>query len=126
MSKSLDQKIATARRMAPQELPKARLCAEVILAISEGEDAVALAVTELKKGLGNNWSITTAMQFMSGRRGAFAAECALLPERPRLHLAHLVAKKVCSDHGLGGVNAPDHVDVAQLSSLVSAAQRYAA
>ncbi len=125
MSKSLDQKIASVRRMAPHELPKARLCAEVILATSEGEGAVELAVTELKRSLGNNWSVVTAMQFMSGRRGAFAAECAAPPERPRLHLAHLVAKKVCSDHGLGSVNAPDNVDVAHFVTLVSAAQRYA-
>jgi hypothetical protein len=122
MSKSLDQKIAGIRRVAPQEVPKARLCAEVILAA--GEDEMQLALTKLKKSLGNNWSTVTAMQFMSGRRGALAAECAPPLERPRLQWAHLVSKKVCSDHGLGGVSPPDNAEVAHFFALITAAQRY--
>jgi hypothetical protein len=126
MSKSLDHKIASTRRKAPLELPKARLCAQVILAAIDGESAEELALQELKQGLGSNWSGTTAMQFMSGRRGAFAADCAAPSERPRLYLAHLVANAVCSEHGLGGVNPPDNVDFSHFNALVLAARRYAA
>lgn len=98
------------------------LCANVILASIESEDAIEAALGELKRGVGLNWSAVTAMQFMSGRRGEFAADCATPDERPRLYLAHLIAKQICSDEGLGGVNPPDGMDVAKLHLLVAAAR----
>jgi len=119
-SPTLRTKIAQARAFAPHELPKARLCANVILAAVDGENAMQSAVAQLKQGLGNNWSPVTALQFMSGRRGEFAADCAAPQEQAQLYLAHLVAKQVCSDEGLGAVAPPDGIDVAKLHSLVAA------
>lgn len=119
-SPALRAKIAQARAFAPHELPKARLCANVIFAAVDGESAIASAVAQLKLGLGKNWSPMTALQFMSGRRGEFAADCAPLQEQAQLYLAHLVAKRVCSDEGLGAVAPPHGVDVAKLHSLITA------
>lgn len=123
-SPALKSKIAQARALAPHELPKARLCANVILAAGDGESAMALAVAQLKQGLGNNWSPVTALQFMSGRRAEFAAECAAPTEQAQLYLAHLVAKQVCSDGGLGAVAPPDGIDMAKLRSLVAAVKTH--
>lgn len=119
-SPSLRQKIAQARVSAPHELPKARLCANVILAVMEGEDAVKSAIAQLKHGLGNNWSHITAFQFMSGRRGEFAADCAAPEEQVQLHFAHLLAKQVCSQEGLGSVQSLDGLDMAKLRALALA------
>lgn len=123
-SPALRAKIAKARVYAPQELPKARLCANVILAAVDGENRMESAVAELKQGLGNNWSPITALQFMSGRRGEFAADCAAPHEQAQLYLAHLVAKRVCSGEGLGAVAPPDGIDVAKLHALVAAAKTH--
>ena len=123
-SPALRTKIAQARAFAPNELPKARLCANVIMAAVDGENAMASAVAQLKQGLGNNWSPITALQFMSGRRGEFAADCAAPQEQAQLYLAHLVAKRVCSEEGLGAVAPPDGIDVAKLHSLVAAVKTH--
>lgn len=123
-SPALRTKIAQARAFAPHELPKARLCANVILAAVDGENAMESAVAQLKQGLGNNWSPVTALQFMSGRRGEFAADCAAPQEKAQLYLAHLVAKRVCSDEGLGAVAPPDGIDLAKLHSLVAAVKTH--
>lgn len=123
-SPALRTKIAQARALAPHELPKARLCANVILAAVDGENAMESAVAQLKQGLGNNWSPVTALQFMSGRRGEFAADCAAPQEQAQLYLAHLVAKRVCSDEGLGVVAPPEGIDVAKLHSLVAAVKTH--
>lgn len=48
---------------------------------------------------------------MSGRRGEFAADCAAPEEQMQLHLAHLVAKQVCSQNGLGAIQSHDGLDV---------------
>lgn len=125
-SPSLRHKIAKTRAAAPSELPKARLCANVILAALEGEEAVQRAVAELKQGVGNNWSPVTAFQFMSGRRGEFAAECAAPEEKVHLLFAHLVARQVCEQEGLGAVLTPDNIDMAKLHAValsVKAANR---
>ena len=122
-SPALRHKIAQARAFAPHELPKARLCVNVILASVAGENAMELAVAKLKQGLGKNWSPVTALQFMSGRRGEFAADCAEPQEQAQLYLAHLVAQQVCSDEGLGSVVPPDGIDVAKLHSLVVAIKK---
>lgn len=79
---------------------------------------------QLKQGLGNNWSPVTALQFMSGRRGEFAADCAEPQERAKLYLAHLAAKQVCSYEGLGAAAPPDGIDVARLHSLVAAVKTH--
>lgn len=123
-SPALKTKIAQARAFAPHELPKARLCANVILAALDGENAMESAVLQLKQGLGNNWSPITALQFMSGRRGEFAADCAAPQDQAQLYLAHLVAKRVCSDEGLGAVAPPDGIDVAKLHSLAAAVKTH--
>jgi hypothetical protein len=122
MSPSLRQKIARARAQAPHELPMARLCADVILAALDGEAAMQSSIAQLKNGVGQNWSPVTALQFMSGRRGEFAADCAAPEEQANLHLAHLVAKHVCSENGLGAVQSPDGLDMAKLRALVLAAR----
>ena len=119
-SPALRHKISKARLVAPLELDKARLCADVILSSTEVEDAMAAAVVLLKQRLGNNWSPVTAMQFMCGRRGEFAADCAEAHERAQMYLAHLVAKHICSTEGLGAVNPPDGTDVAKLHALIAA------
>lgn len=62
----------------------------------------------------------TAIQFMSGRRGEFAATCADSIEKIPMYLAHLVAKEICSSHRLGAVNPPTDVDVATFKALVIA------
>jgi hypothetical protein len=92
----------------------------VILAAVDGVGALDSAVAQLKQGLGNNWSPVTGLQFMSGRRGEFAADCAESQEQVRLYLAHLVAKQVCSDEDLGAAAARDGIDVTKLRSLVAA------
>lgn len=119
-SPSLRRKITQARVLAPYELPKARLCTNVILAVFDGEAAMQSAIAQLKEGLGNNWSHITAFQFMSGRRGEFAADCATPEEQVQLHLAHLVAKQVCNQNGLGAVQSADGLDVAKLRALALA------
>ena len=123
-SPALKAKIARTRAFAPHELPKARLCANVIWATVDGKKAIESAVSQLRQGFGNNWSLITALQFMSGRRGEFAADCALPQEHAQLYLAHLVAKRVCCDEGLGAVAPPDGIDVTQLHSLVAAVKTY--
>lgn len=125
-SPALQQKIAQARKLAPQELPKARLCARVVLAAFEGDDAVQTAVVQLKSSAGNNWSPVTALQFMSGRRGEFAADCADPGEQVELRLAHLLAKKLCSENRLGAVDSLSSHDVAELHSLALAAKAQSA
>lgn len=116
-SVSMRQKIAKARAAAPSELPKARLCAKVILAALEGQESMKHAVAELKKGVGNNWSHTLAFQFMSGMRGEFAADCAEPDEQDQLHLARLLAKHVCEQEKLGVVVSPNGLDVTILRAL---------
>ncbi len=123
-SPALRHEIAQARAFAPHEFHKARLCANVILSAIDGESAMESAVAQLKQGLGNNWSPVTALQFMSGRRGEFAVDCAAPKERAQLYLAHLAAKQVCSDEGLGAVAPPDGIDVAKLHSLVAAVKAH--
>lgn len=98
-SPALQHKIAKMKANAPHELPKARLCAKVILAELEGAEAMRLAVMQLKQGLGNNWSRITALQFMSGRGAEFAADCAAPEEQVQLRSAHQMAKLMCSPEG---------------------------
>lgn len=121
-SDALVKKIREARAFAVHEVPKARLCAEVIYSLIREDDldGVQKAVDELKSGCGNNWSPITAFQFMSGRRGEFAAEAAPREEQERLLCAHLLAKEFCNRHALGAVQAVDGMDLAKLRSLAQA------
>ena len=121
-SDALAKKIRDARANAVHEVPKARLCAEVIYSLihEDGMDGVQKAVDDLKRGFGNNWSPTTAFQFMSGRRGEFAAEAAPREEQERLLFAHLLAKAICDQHALDALQAADGMALAKLRSLAKA------
>jgi len=81
-----------------QTVPKARLCARVVLASlpagsggSGGADLIA-ALAALKAVLGRKWSAVTAIQYMSECQAEFADECGLPQERAGLLWAHLLAK----------------------------------
>lgn len=121
-SESLRKKIDKARTNALAELPQIRLCANVVLAATESDDALAKAVQQLKQGVGNNWSLVTALQLMSGRRGEFAADAAPPEERAHLHLVHQIAKAICTNDKFGSAVHTGGVDVARLKALVSAAR----
>lgn len=113
--------MASMRQAAPLELPKARLCAYVIYALHQdaNKQAITDALEKLKLGLGASWSVTLAFQFMSGRRAEFAIDCAPIGEQPYLFTAHLIAKHVCHDGGLGAVDGCDGIDLAKLRSLAT-------
>lgn len=120
-SKSLEHKIRRARENAPSEVPKARLCAAVVLALTR-PDPMGEPLQALKKHLGSNWSPMLALQYMSGRRGAMAAEASPREDRVELYLAHLIAKQACSGNGPGAVESVLSVDLAKFHEMaVSAA-----
>lgn len=102
-SKSLQHKIEQTRLNAPLEVPKARLCSRVILAMMTGQ-SVEVPVQELKTALGSSWSSLRAIQFMSGRRGQMAAQVAPVAERNDLWLAHLVAKALADNQAITAIN----------------------
>lgn len=115
-SPALQQKIAKTRASAPMDLPLVRNCANVVLACVSGA-GMDVAISSLKAAHGTNWSLTTALQLLSGRRGLFAIECAQAPERQTLFLAHLVAKSVCNQGRLGAVNMPSETEMDELRKL---------
>lgn len=125
-SDALAKKIRDTRAFAVHEVPKARLCAEVIYALIREDDlgGIQQAVDELKGCCGNNWSPITALQFMSGRRGEFAAEAAPIEEQERLLCAHLLAKEFCNRKALGAVQAVDGMDLAKLRSMARSIPRF--
>jgi hypothetical protein len=92
-SKSLEIKLAQQKASAPSFVPQMRLCGAVVAAVSAGQDT-AVAVAELKAGLGGNWSPTTAFQFMSGNQAKFAAECCEGVERRQMLAAHSYALRL--------------------------------
>lgn len=96
-STSLTRKIEKQRRAAPNELPKARLCAAVVLALLAEESDFDAAVSKLKASQGSNWSYVTALQYMSGRQAKLAAECGLIDEQEGMLLAHRLAEAICND-----------------------------
>ena len=124
-SPSLQFKIQKLRQAAPLEVPKARLCSDVVHALLTGGQKKELtdALQRLREGCGSNWSATHAFQFMSGRRGEFAADCGTPEEKPYLFLAHLLAKEVCNKYGLGAVERMDQLDVVKLQALVASVQQ---
>lgn len=93
VSKSLEIKLAQQRTAAPSFVPQMRLCGAVVAAVSAGQDT-AVAVAELKAGLGSNWSPTTAFQFMSGNQAKFAAECCEEVERGQMLATHSYALRL--------------------------------
>ncbi len=94
-SAALLHKIARQRAQAAQELPKARLCARVVLALLADEAQFHQAEAELKAALGGNWSYVTAVQFMSGRQARLCADCASPQEQEPMLLAHQLAESLC-------------------------------
>jgi len=121
-SPALLHKIAKARANALSDLPLVRSSALVAIAWLVGGIELDTAVANLKASHGSNWSLTTALQLLSGRRGQFAAECGMAEERAMLYLAHLVAKSACSQAGLGAVNMPTQEEIEAFRHL---AARYA-
>lgn len=120
-SPSTLNKLTLMRRNAPYELPKARLCANVIGTVLAGgtELEVAQAIERLKAGAGRNWSFTQAVQFLSGRQAELAIDCAPADEKVALYAAHLLAKAACHETGLGAAPKVDGVDLAALRALAS-------
>ncbi|NOU12887.1 MAG: hypothetical protein HOO92_02810 [Methylococcaceae bacterium] len=103
------------------DLPKTKLCAAVVLAwVYADQSKIENATTELQAGLGNDWSTTSAFQFMSGKSAKAALDTAKADEQVSLLLAHQLAKLVCNEFGLGAVNKPDHIDRAELMAAASA------
>lgn len=118
-SPALLHKIAKARTAAPSELPLVRQCAHVVLAWATESSEQEAAIAELKAAHGSNWSLVTALQLLSGRRGLFAAECGAPHERATLFHAHLLAKACCNQGDLGAVSMPTLKDVEELRRLAA-------
>lgn len=122
-SPSLRAKVERQRRAALDELPKARLCSEVILALAGGDERLDLELSALQAGCGTSWHVVTAFQFMSGRQGQFAAEAASEPERGRLLLAHRIAAAVAAH---GTISRMEIVEMRAEAVTAAAALRAAA
>lgn len=103
-SNSLAKKIAKQKQAAPFELPKTRLCSEVVLSVLSGSSDFDLAIAKLKAGLGGNWSHVTAFQFMSGRQARLATECGLPEEQTQMLRAHQLAEALCNHVSSGNLN----------------------
>lgn len=117
-SPALRHKIAKMRMAAPAELPKARICAAVVLSATTGrEDELQASLAQLKASVGLNWTLTHALQFMSGRQADFCVDVAEKDERESMYLAHLIAKSVCQTIDLGAAPQVDGLDVAKLRSI---------
>ena len=104
ISNALAKKIEQQRQAAPFELLKARLCAAVVLSVQKDDSDFVLAISELKAGLGSNWSHVTAFQYMSGRQAKFAAECSLAEEQEPMLLAHQLAEFFCNHVSRGNLS----------------------
>lgn len=94
----------------------------MVLAAVSGNGELDAAVATLKANHGANWSMTTALQVLSGRRGQFAAECGKDEERAELFLAHLIAETVCNKAGMvaGAVSMPTAEEIAELQDRAQA------
>lgn len=95
VSPSMQQKLKRMQAAAPFEVPKAWLCAQVILASAQVPGAPDLlnSISTLKVGVGAVWSEVTAFQYMSGQQAEFVAQCAPREIQPQIYLAHLIAKE---------------------------------
>lgn len=105
-------KMEQMRRDAPLELPKARLCGEVVIAVLGKESDLDAALASMRAGLGPVWGVLTAFQFMSGKRGLYAAECAQGAERDRLIKAHRIA------HTIGEMSGLTQMNLAELRAAI--------
>jgi len=116
--------------MGSKSLQKVRLCTNVVLTslkiheqtLEMHEQEVKQALYALKQGLGNYWSITTAFQFMSGKKPELAiAELAIgysnREEQLEIFFAHLVAKEISSRFDWSGADKPDNLDIAKLRRM---------
>jgi hypothetical protein len=118
-SLALAHKIAKARAAAPADLPLVRHCAHVVLAWAMESEDQERAIADLKAAHGSNWSLVTALQLLSGRRGLFAAECCDGHERVALYHAHLLAKVSCDLAALGTDRPPTSLEVEALRRLAT-------
>ncbi len=116
-SPALLHKIKKARASASSDLPLVRTCAQVVLTWLANDGGLDAAVKQLKSVHGANWSLATALQLLSGRRGQFAAEAGGIDERATLYFAHLVAKSACSEAGLGAFCIPTEAELVALRRL---------
>lgn len=122
-SPALLQKIARARSNAPFDLPLVRDCARVVLKLFETGATPEEELATLKTNHGSNWSVVTALQLLSGRRGEFAAACAPQTERVPLFMAHLLSKSVCHDAGFAPVNTPTQAEWDAVRTMAEQAAR---
>lgn len=111
MTTSLQNKIERMRRQAPGELPKARLCTDVVEAFIEGSAGLDGALSNLKAGVASNWSVVTAFQFMSGRQAQLCAQLEEGPAKARMFLVHRVADALAQSGAL------TRLDLAALRAL---------
>jgi hypothetical protein len=98
LHKALAVMLAQQKALAPDLLPKTRLCAGLVLAMASGQD-VAAALALLKAGMGDNWSPVAAFQFMSGKQALFSAACGTPDEQPALLQAQKIAEAVFQEAG---------------------------
>jgi hypothetical protein len=108
---------------ATSELLKVRLCSSVILTLLDDNPTnIQKSITALQKELGNGWSLTSAMQFMPGKRAKAALEQGNAEEQVSMLMAHQIAREVCSEHRLDAVNPLNDADMAELRALIVAKQ----
>jgi hypothetical protein len=120
LSKALASKIAQQKALAPDLLPKTRLCAGVVLAMAEGQ-GVDEALARLKGILGDNWSTVAALQFMSGKQALFCAACEVPDGQARLLRAQRIAEAVFQEAGNAKRSAAELQAMAQRLALVAPA-----
>ena len=103
LSKALAVKLAQQKALAPDFLPKTRLCAGVVLAMASGQ-GVEASLALLKAGMGDNWSPVAAFQFMSGKQAFFSAACGVADEQAALLQAQAIAEAVFQEVGKGALS----------------------
>ena len=98
------------------------ICAAVAASVLSGEEENLREVLELLQlELGNGWSATAAVQFLTGAKCANVIQ-ALSGEdavyKPWLYAVHLAAKTFAATHNFGAVHIPDGIDFAELKRLL--------
>lgn len=104
LSRALASKLSQQKALAPDLLPKTRWCAAVVLAMATDQDVEA-SISQLKTGLGSNWSPVAAFQYMSGQQALLSAECAGVQDKGSLLLAQRIAAAVFRELGKGKLSA---------------------
>lgn len=118
-SPALIHKIAKLRAQARSDLPLVAHCLQVVLVWASGDGDLDLALSDLRAAHGPSWSVTSALQLLSGRRGLFAAELCEGDARVTMFLAHVLAKDICSKGGLGAAPPPTLADLEKLAKLAA-------